>query len=122
VLLFSFFVILGHSFIPHHHHADLVVDPHTTSCPTDDNDPQGPDQMPLHCHAFNEIAYYKVTLPGTVKPLTVPCMFNTFNTVSEPVMHDHTITGRIMPLKIPVSFILFGRTTVHRGPPAILVS
>lgn len=69
ILTLCFSVFLGHSLVPHHHHAEQVHVPLSSDCPIDHEDrlPPGdetdPDhhghEHPLHCHAFNDVVFHK---------------------------------------------------------------
>ena len=49
LLLLGFSVLLGHSLVPHHHHAEILE--HKAHHASDDH--------PFHCHAFNNVAFFK---------------------------------------------------------------
>ncbi|MGW8316255.1 MAG: hypothetical protein ACWGNV_11685 [Bacteroidales bacterium] len=59
LLLICFSVILGHQWIPHDHHADVLASGSSASCPLDHQDQHIPGKHPSHCHAFNDLAFFK---------------------------------------------------------------
>lgn len=59
LLLIFFSVILGHQWIPHHHHAEVLATAANPSCPLDHQDQHTSGEHPFHCHAFNELAFFK---------------------------------------------------------------
>jgi hypothetical protein len=58
-LLLSFLIMLGHSVIPHHHHPEVVTNIFTDSCPNQHEDHQDTETNPEHCHAFNDLIFFK---------------------------------------------------------------
>lgn len=122
-LLFSFSVILGHSIIPHHHHDVMFVEADASSCPFEGNDQNdhhdhtGPDHHPEHCHAFNEIAFYKVSLPGANRPLVLPSLFSAPADLEESLVVERAAIRIIVPQRENPIHILFGRSIALRGPP-----
>jgi hypothetical protein len=68
LLLICFSVFLGHSFLPHHHHTEIVNLLVGTGCPVHHSDHQeeqrGPGEHPVHCHAFNETVFEKYVDSG----------------------------------------------------------
>lgn len=59
LLLICFSVILGHQWIPHHHHVEVLATVPSPSCPLDHQDQHSPGEHPVHCHAFNDLAFFK---------------------------------------------------------------
>ncbi len=122
-LLLSFSVILGHSIIPHHHHAALFVEAAAASCPfeghnhNDHDDVTGPDHHPEHCHAFNEIAFYKVSLPGANRPHVLPSLFTAPADLEESLVVERAAIRIIVPQRENPTHILYGRSIAQRGPP-----
>jgi len=68
LLLLSFSVYLGHSLIPHHHHAEVVPSSINGDCPIQHEDNHknhhDADDHPWHCHAFNNVDFYKYNARG----------------------------------------------------------
>lgn len=59
ILLGCFSVILCHQWVPHHHHSEVIPVEATHSCPVENEDQHTPGEHPFHCHAFNELAFFK---------------------------------------------------------------
>ena len=59
LLLLVFGVLLGHNLVPHHHYADILPGPINRDCPIEHKDHLDSDNHPLHCHAFNNVAFFK---------------------------------------------------------------
>ena len=59
LLLICFSVILGHQWVPHHHHVEVLASESSASCPLDHQDRHTPGKHPFHCHAFNDLAFFK---------------------------------------------------------------
>jgi len=72
ILLGCFSVILCHQWIPHHHHSEVVPVEATDSCPVEHEDQDSPGEHPFHCHAFNELAFFKEDIADSLdkKPET----------------------------------------------------
>ena len=59
LLLLSFSVFLGHSLVPHHHHAENLKSAVDSSCPIDHEDHHEANKDQMHCHAFNNVNFYQ---------------------------------------------------------------
>jgi len=57
-LLFGFSILLLHSLVPHHHHAEVLSGTVHKECPVEHNDHHDSDNQPWHCHAFNNVDLY----------------------------------------------------------------
>ena len=55
LLLFSFFILVGHNLVPHHHHVASSTHPSSRECPPGDHEPDKENS----CHAFNDIEFLK---------------------------------------------------------------
>jgi len=110
-------VILGHEVIPHHHHVDMFPEADTECCPHNTQEHPDSDHHPVHCHAFNELAFYKTSLPGTSQPVVVPTLFSAGVDPAGCMNIELALTGIKHPQNTLPSFILFGRSALLRGPP-----
>jgi hypothetical protein len=65
--------------VPHHHHDGVLIPVEESSCPAHhdhhEEQPKEHQEHPLHCHAFNEITFYKNVLPGVSQPSELPVLF-----------------------------------------------
>jgi hypothetical protein len=70
LLLISFSAFLGHNLVPHHHHAEAILNPIAADCPVEHSDNHSCNQdaeevdhqsadHPTHCHAFNDVVFEK---------------------------------------------------------------
>jgi hypothetical protein len=60
LLLLCFSIFLGHNLIPHHHHSESLINGTADPCPIEHADQHEPIEHPFHCHAFNELAFFKM--------------------------------------------------------------
>jgi len=59
--LFAVLLIVAHSVIPHHHHADSFFTHFRDYCPASQTGHNIPPDTPLHCHAFNDLNLFRET-------------------------------------------------------------
>jgi len=59
LLLLGFNILLGHNLVPHHHHAEILPGALNRDCPIEHEDHHDSDDLPFHCHAFNNVAIFK---------------------------------------------------------------
>lgn len=57
LLLLSILILIGHSMVPHHHHAGSA--PHATSEECPEGDHEHHDEERSDCHAFNDLNFVK---------------------------------------------------------------
>jgi hypothetical protein len=79
LLLLCFSVILGHSLIPHHHHSEILLASADHPCPFGHDQQHEAGEHPFHCHAFNELAFFKedpsdssIRIPLVIQPGLLP--------------------------------------------------
>lgn len=124
-LILCFSAFLGHSFMPHHHQAELFGSPLSSECPFEHTDQsgqprhEGPDHdVPSsHCHAFNDVALEKINTTGN-PPVTVQVKFleKSVQTVYEfPAGDMKHLSIRSMP---PGNIHLVLGPRALRAPPA----
>ena len=121
LLFICFSVFLGHNLVPHHHHAEVVSVPVSCECPVEhgdhNEDDQGPGDHPMHCHAFNDVVFYKYNThkiqPQAREISTLIALIHR----SLPEPPDLTGFSSYISIKIPdKSFEYFGARSL-RAPP-----
>ena len=128
LLLFCFSAFLGHNLVPHHHHAEALLNPIARDCPIEHEDHHShnhdadgvdhhADKQPTHCHAFNDVVFKKYNtqvvrlLSGYALVMTVS---HTDLTQDPPVKNDFY---RYNFLKLPLKTIKLYGSRDLRGPP-----
>lgn len=123
LLTLCFSVFLGHNLIPHHHHAEQVIVPVATECPVDHGDTHehhhDADHDPLHCHAFNDVAFDKYNtlqieeVSTNIQTLTIP------TEVSREAPVPTEILSFYFQFKIPDKPSDYFGARSLRGPPVV---
>ncbi len=123
ILTLCFSVFLGHNLIPHHHHSEQVIVPVSTECPVDHGDTHehqsDADHDPLHCHAFNDVAFDKYNtlqieeVSTNIQTLTIP------TEVSREAPVPTEILSFYFQFKIPDKSSECIGTCSLRGPPVV---
>jgi len=136
ILLLCFAVIPAHSMVPHHHHSGVISPVPGEPCPGGPHDHDQShkesrhtpgkesghtheEQQPAHCHAFNEISFYKHALPGLSKPSEHPVMFATVFSPRDAACNTLHVTGLIFSHSVPYHSMYCGDPNTLRGPPFI---
>jgi hypothetical protein len=117
LLLLCFAVFLGHNLIPHHHHSELVTNQAGESCPIGHEDHTETGNHPAHCHAFNEVTFYKVESSGLMEDVReISLLVSCFTAIATPLLRvseaSHSFT-----LKIPLAETESGSSVEARAPP-----
>lgn len=134
ILLMCFAVIPAHNMIPHHHHDGVPASEEGTSCPFNqpghgqqqdhkkgqENEHDKEKGHPVHCHAFNEISFYKNVLPGVSQPSELPVLYANHPSPEDTarancVVKSITITGAV-----PLHSRHCGNQVSLRGPPSVV--
>ena len=115
LLILSFSVLLGHSLVPHHHHAEVVMNPVDDHCPADQNDHQDAEKTPFHCHAFNEITFYQNSDLDIQKRVRVNISMELL--YAELKGYPNTVGTCIAPQIIPIELSWYNGSFSTRGPP-----
>jgi hypothetical protein len=118
ILLICFSVILGHQWVPHHHHAETLAPGTTPSCPLDHQDKHTPGEHPFHCHAFNDLAFFKED-PSDMRNQIQENDHPEAITVVIHCGYNLPLTGLIHPAQAPSGTTLVLQDPLPtRGPPA----
>lgn len=120
ILLLCFAVIPAHNMIPHHHHNGVVVPAEETDCPLNHQDQhkESQEKHPLHCHAFNEISFYKNVLPGLSQPSELPVLYANHPSSEQTAPGLRFVKSIINPRTVPVHSRYCGDVVSLRGPPS----
>lgn len=140
LLLLCFAVIPAHNMVPHHHHSGVIYPVHGEACPEGDHDHQdGPQDdhqsdhqnnhqkdhqddhrkaHPVHCHAFNEISFYKNVLPGISGPSELPVLYAIYAAPADACNETHALKNTIVPPTVPYYSRYCGNQISLRGPPS----
>ena len=120
LLLLSFSILLGHSLVPHHHHAEIVERTIDDHCPVEHNDHHCDEEAPVHCHAFNDLTFYKISgqdVLQKVKILSeVPILVDEVLSENPKVI----VTSRIKSIKDPPELPGICSSLTTRGPPSFV--
>ena len=123
LLLFSFSVLLGHSVVPHHHHTENVNLDIKGECPIDhpdrhnEEDHQDNAHHPIHCHAFNSLAFVNYSYSEIQQPVRViPLELVQFSRIGleKPI---HFKIKQVIFLKIPDKKTKYMGAISMRAPP-----
>ncbi len=119
-LLLGFSVLLGHSLVPHHHHTEVLPGTLHKDCPVEHKDHHDSDDNPLHCHAFNNVDFFKVSpvtsghQPKILVTLMIPVTQLSIETPPE------TSSYRYAGMKLPVQSVRYSGAISPRAPPELL--
>ena len=117
LLLLGFSVLLGHSLAPHHHHSGIPVGAVTDACPEDNDGHHDSDENPLHCHAFNNVDFFKDS-PTNIQQ--EPKVISTFMLPFTKITAESPSafgTLRYICLKLPDQSIKYSGAVSLRAPP-----
>jgi hypothetical protein len=106
--------------VPHHHHS-VETNPlygHTSPAGQHDHNQSPGKKQPAHCHAFDEISFYKQALPGLSKPSEMPVLYVYIASPIRSVFDVTIVSGVITPLS-PIFLSWYGEhANALRGPPS----
>lgn len=115
--------------VPHHHHSGVIYPVHGEACPEGDHDHQNDHQddhqdehrkaHPVHCHAFNEISFYKNVLPGISGPSELPVLYAIYAAPADACNEAHALKNTIVPRTVPYYSRYCGNQISLRGPPSV---
>jgi hypothetical protein len=120
LLLLSFSILLSHNLVPHHHHAELVEHAIDDDCPLEHNDHQCDEEAPVHCHAFNDLTFYKVSgqdVIQKVKIISTAAILIAEHLIEDP---DAVVTCRIISIEVPPALPGIYSSISRRGPPSFV--
>lgn len=117
LLLICFSVILGHQWIPHHHHTEMIPPEAEGHCPLDHADQHHQEEQPFHCHALNDLAFFKEDLTDGLHHIPVTEGQGVITSV--PGISGHLpFTGiSYHPMKVPDMSVDDPGIIPTRGPP-----
>jgi hypothetical protein len=129
ILILCFSVFLGHSLIPHHHHAEQGPTPLFTDCPLDhddnhhhsdeadaDHQEQAP---PQHCHAFNDLVFQKYNAQQLPKVSRDCLSLFVSQTVLETQALAKDSSSPFIRIKIPDKLLSCKGALALRAPPLL---
>ncbi len=120
LLLLCFAVIPAHGMVPHVHHNGVTNPLHGDSCPAGNHDhaqSQGKKQ-PAHCHAFNEISFYKQAIPGLSKPSEMPVLYAYIASPRRSECDVIILSGTVIPRPVVYTSRHLGNANAIIGPPS----
>ncbi|MCK5135261.1 MAG: hypothetical protein KAR19_05690 [Bacteroidales bacterium] len=120
ILLLCFTILLGHNLVPHHHHAEILPGAINTDCPIEHEDHHDSDDHPFHCHAFNNVDFFKINhLDIQKKPGVI--LIRTISVSKTDLVPSADVESyRYVRLKIPdESAACYGAISL-RAPPAFI--
>jgi hypothetical protein len=117
LLLLCFSVFLAHNLVPHHHHSELISKLAGQTCPIDHEDHREPGDHATHCHAFNEVTFYKVKTSGLMEDVReITLHANAITAMDTPVSWVSK-ASQTVPLKISLPGKESGGSVAARAPP-----
>jgi hypothetical protein len=119
-LWLAMLVIIAHQFIPHDHHLGHIYPEKGEACSTThEAESENPSNLPLHCHAFNNLTLEKNTAPVTPNIHVIALYFIVVK-VHHPITPDLVIINRCFAdFQEPLIKIDFLKLSSLRAPPAI---
>jgi hypothetical protein len=115
-LLLAGLVMVAHQTIPHDHHLPVSVFNQDDSCPFSKDKSSHHPVLPVHCHAFNDLASEKATtffLSDNVR--IVSLFFSDYDDVFATDLQQHSYT--VLLLSEPVSDSHILEFSQLRAPP-----
>jgi len=61
-------VLFAHPFIPHDHHSEISIAADSAECSSHQNENNHHSNIPIHCHALNDLAFEKLVPILTFSP------------------------------------------------------
>jgi hypothetical protein len=119
-LWLAMLVIIAHQFIPHDHHLGHIYPEKGEACSTThEAESENPSNLPLHCHAFNNLTLEKNTAPVTPNIHVIALYFIVVK-VHHPITPGLVIINRCFAdFQEPLIKIDFLKLSSLRAPPAI---
>lgn len=113
-------VLIAHQFIPHDHHFGHIYHEKREACSTThEGESENPSNLPLHCHAFNNLTLEKNTTPVTPN-IHVIALYFTVDKVYHSITPGLEIINRCFAdFQEPLIKINFLKLSSLRAPPAI---
>jgi hypothetical protein len=116
-LLLAGLVVIAHMIIPHDHHLADPFSRQEKNCPASNNKSGNNSRLPLHCHAFNDLASEKLrTFNGLQNIQLIFISFKNFSDSSAFELQVSCVSIIDLPNPIFDSYTL--ESSQLRAPPA----